>query len=169
MSANDLTPMQAKFIEFYLSGMTGAAACRKAGYAPKNAAKAARVLLNDSPLVMKAIKAARDKSATKATYNYDSAMKEADECISFAKITRNANAMVKAVEHKAKLSGLLIEKHEIKQTGFMINISGISNVQQLGEAMKVALPSALPTVSLPESTFVDDNHSHLVKEYDESE
>lgn len=60
-----------------------------------------------------------------SVHNLEKAMAEAEEAMRFAKETENANAYVKAVEHRAKLNGLLVDRQEVKQVGFTIQIAGI--------------------------------------------
>jgi phage terminase small subunit len=138
-----LTPKQLKFVEFYLAGNSGAVSARLAGFSEKCAGERAMKLLNRNPLVKEAVAEARKTSEGKAKYNYESAMQEADRAIQFAVTHKNANAYVKAAELKMKLSGLLIERHDVRQVGFSINISGIDAAQGALEASP-ALANALP-------------------------
>ncbi len=138
---NKTRGMQQKFIEFYSQGLTGAESARRAGYAPTNAAGTASRLLKE-PAVMEALDKVRNASQAVATYNLEAAMAETDMCIKFAEATKNANAMVKAVELKSKLSGLLVDRHEITAPSFTLNIVGVTKqepsdvspeFEQLGE------------------------------------
>lgn len=120
--SNLLNPKQLKFIEHYASGKSGAESARLAGYSAKNAAATASQLLQNEA-VKAALDEVRKSSLSAAVYNLEAAMKETNEVIEFSRATKNANAMIKAVEHKAKLNGLLVERHEVKQAGFTIIFS----------------------------------------------
>lgn len=76
------------------------------------------------PAVKAAVQAAQAKSTEAAAYGCNEAMREAEEAIEFAKKTKNANAYVKAVELRSKLKGLLVEKYDVRQSGFNITIQG---------------------------------------------
>lgn len=132
---NNLRTKHAKFVEHYLKTGNGAQSAKIAGYSEKNAAQRASILLK-SPQIQLALKEARAGSIVASSYSLDVAMKETDDCIEFARATKNANAMIKAIELKTKLNGLLIEKHEVKQAGFIINITGIDDIPKLQEAKR---------------------------------
>lgn len=123
--ADHLSPKQIEFLKHYLATGNGMQSALKAGYAKGNASRTASLLINHNPAFQKALKAAREEAIKDGSYNLKKAMAEADEAISFAKETENANAFVKAVELKAKLNGLLIEKHELIRVPLEINIMGI--------------------------------------------
>lgn len=87
------------------------------------------VQLMKMPAIKEAIARERQRTLDKGGYNIERAMKEADDAIQFSRDTDNANAYVKAVELKAKLNGLLIEKHDIRTAGaFSIVINGLGAV-----------------------------------------
>lgn len=66
------------------------------------------------------------KLQEKIGYSLEVSMAEAAEAMDFAKKTNNANALVKAIEHRAKLNGLLIEKHEhLGAAPFSIQVIGL--------------------------------------------
>lgn len=65
------------------------------------------------PPVAKAIEETPKKGRDMAAYGLVEAMKEADDVIAFTKMKGNAMAYCKAVELRAKLSGLLVERVEI--------------------------------------------------------
>jgi len=60
--------------------------------------------------VMAAIDQARRQMLEAAAYTAERAMSEAERALEFAEENKNAMAMVKAVELRAKLAGLLIER-----------------------------------------------------------
>lgn len=122
-----INPRQQKFVEEYLRHGNARNAATAAGYSPKSAKDLATkfVVQEKSPAVTQALNEARAKSITLAAYNADVAMTECEDAIQFARETENANAYVKAVELKSKLKGLLVEKLDVRQVGFQIQISGI--------------------------------------------
>jgi hypothetical protein len=82
------------------------------------------------PHVKAAIEAARLKVQNKIAYGLERAMTEAEEAIEFARQTDNANAYVKAVELRSKLNGLLVEKVDVRQSGFVLNIAAFGQPAQ---------------------------------------
>ncbi len=124
-ASKELTPVQAKFVAEYLKHGDGAAAARASGYTGKSPKSKAYQLLHTCENVKSAIADARKALVTQGKYNLIKAMEEADDVIAFAKEHKNPNAYVKAVELKAKLNGLLIERHDMKMTGFHVSVAGI--------------------------------------------
>lgn len=117
-----LNPKQAQFVaEYFRNGGNQARAAVLAGYSASNAKEAGYALMQ-IPAVKAAIDEARKGWAEKAGYNLEAAMQEAQDAILFAELTENANAYVKAVELRSKLNGLLVEKIDVRQSGFQINI-----------------------------------------------
>lgn len=119
-----------KFVTAYLAHGDGTRAAVEAGYSEASADSQACVLLLHNTYVRGKVEAARAKIQAKGVYNLEKAMREADDAIEFARSTKNANAYVKAVELKSKLNGLLVEKHEVKQVGFQIQIRGVNEIPQ---------------------------------------
>ncbi len=77
----------------------------------------------------------------KTRYTLDKAMADAIEAAAFAKATKNAAALVKAIEHKAKLNGLLIDRHDVRSMAmFSINVTGITR----GGSDVPDLPALMP-------------------------
>lgn len=88
------------------------------------------------PKVLAEIESRRAKIRAKGQYTLELAMEEAEAARVFAEDTGNANAYVKAVEHKAKLNGLLVEKYDHRMmANFSIQIDGVKG------------PPMLPTVA----------------------
>lgn len=150
----DMKPQHKVFLDHYLKSGNGAEAARVAGYAKSNAAQTASQLLR-TPAMKEAVLKAREGSIEATSYTLDKAMRETDACIEFAKITKNAGAMIKSIEHKAKLNGLLVEKHEVKTAGFVINISGMDDLNNLPEANKLDLLSSPTEVKSQDPTLPD--------------
>lgn len=104
----------------------GARAAVAVGYAPNNASTLASKLIARHAGVKRAIENARNASAERAAYNLVAAMEETDKAIQEAKDAKQYSAVAKMIEHKAKLNGLLIEKHDHRvAAGFQITIVGV--------------------------------------------
>jgi hypothetical protein len=120
-----MTPRQAKFVAEYLKGKSGAEAARAAGYSPGAARTRAHEFLNEHPLTMAAVAQAREALRTEANFNAENAMRELNDAMEFARQTKNATALARCIELRAKLSGLLDVKDKGPTAAFQINISGI--------------------------------------------
>lgn len=123
-SRRKLTPMQDAFIQNYLSGMGVKASALAAGYSEKCAqVKGSEILKRQN--VKRLVDETREKIVNRAIYNVATAMDELDAAIKFARETKNAAAMAKSIEIKAKLAGLLQDKNPAASAAFQINIVGI--------------------------------------------
>lgn len=139
---NDLDPTRLQFIAAFIRLGEVNKACREAGIATGTGSKYLK-----EPAIQKLLAESRDRIMAEAEYTTAKAMQEADDAIAFARSTENANAYVKAVELRAKLSGLLIEKIDVRQaTGFQIRI-GIPGLSSPTEV--VALPVPVEALQLP--------------------
>jgi hypothetical protein len=127
-----LSPRHAMFVRAYLRSGNGAAAATAAGFAPKHAASRAWKLLR-LPKVQAAIQAAHAMTAQGAAYDLQRGMAEAEAGIAFARETKNATAMIKGIELRLRLHGLLVDKSEIRFP--QVDISGA-----LAEANARTLP-----------------------------
>lgn len=117
-----LEPRDNRFVAEFLKSGNATASAEIAGFGHAWAHNAAYRLLRRQPIVDR-IKKAQEEVMKEAKYDLKAAMDQAQEAIEFAKLSpQGANAYVKAVELRAKLSGLLIERTEITTTPFSINI-----------------------------------------------
>lgn len=107
-------PRRRAFVDRFLACNVGADAARAAGYSEKSAKGAAYRLLKEKE-IQEVIAECRRIMAQNCGYNVEAAMAEFEEAIAFAKATKNATAYVRALELKAKLSGLL-DKPEQQQS-----------------------------------------------------
>lgn len=133
MSERKLRPREASFVQEYLKHGVASVAAVAAGYAKSNAKNAGWRLLHKNEAIAAAISDARKSLVEKGQYNLEKAMIEAEEAMKFARETENANAFTKAVELRSKLNGLLVEKHDVRQVGFQIQISGIDFPKKIEE------------------------------------
>lgn len=106
---NQVSAQQMEYAEYRAQGMSKREAAEKAGY--KTTAGAYKADRN--PIVLKYLSDAKRSAAMVSGYVVAIAMDEAKEGMIFAKETNNANAYCKAVELRAKLSGLLIDRVEV--------------------------------------------------------
>jgi hypothetical protein len=142
-----LTQFHKNLVERYLLHGNAARAYREIGGEIKDALEqsihANRIL--KLPQVRDYLAERRKANAIKADYGALQAMDEAKQGMEFAIETRNANAFAKAVELRAKLQGLLIERQDIRHVGsFSISINGIDDEPSPN------LP--LPNLSMPNSS-----------------
>ena len=122
---NGLDIRRATFVRHFCSGKSAAESARLAGYAEAYCRNASERLLKQ-PAVKQAIDRARARLREATEYDQRAAMQELDETIAFARETGNATAMARAVELKAKLNGLLVERREdLHLGGFQLVVSGI--------------------------------------------
>ena len=104
-----ISPQQMRYAEYRAQGLSQTESAAKAGYAHRGGAyKAER-----NPMVVEYLAEVKRNVQVQAAYIVTTAMDEAKEGMIFAKETENAAAYVKAVELRAKLSGLLIDRVEV--------------------------------------------------------
>ncbi len=131
MNHRKLTPRKMAFLSAYLSGKGGVESAVAAGYKPSNARHRAYELLNNDPLVVEAIKDAQDKLRREANFNAEKAMDELNDAMKFARETKNATALARCIELRAKLAGLLDSKDKGPTAAFQININGIDTPESV--------------------------------------
>jgi hypothetical protein len=97
------------YVEALAAGKSRREALIAAGYKATNLGYAANSMAKNEA-VQAALEEIQSKARTSVAYTVTVAMEEAQEVIEFAKQHRNAMAYFKAVEHRAKLSGLLVDR-----------------------------------------------------------
>lgn len=118
-----LNEMQLKFVSEYLKTSSPTASAIAAGYAPAGAKSQAYQLLRN-PKIKAELQRVQALVQEEGVYNLKKALADAEEAYQVAKANENAAAMTAAATLKAKLSGLMVDRSEVKQIGFMINITG---------------------------------------------
>ncbi len=109
MSKPDLLKLD-RFVAAYIgNGCIAAAAARTAGYSPANSRKTGTRLLNE-PYVMERIAEARKEIQDLTKYDAQKAMAELDDAVQQARTNKQGTALVRAIELRAKLNGLLIDR-----------------------------------------------------------
>lgn len=107
--------------EYVVNGGIGTAAAVAAGYAPNSAKHTAYKLLR-RPEIKAAVDEARQRIKDAGMYDVDRAMAELYEVIRFARETKNATAMARAVELRARIAGVLTDNINLRTT--TVDISG---------------------------------------------
>jgi len=107
---------QRNFIAAYMTGIPATQAAIKAGYSAHSAKHIANQLVHENKLVRAEIQRIQQHVATTTEYTTERMMADLDVSIAFAEQTKNANAMVKAVELKGKLTGILRDKIDVTVT-----------------------------------------------------
>lgn len=114
-----LTTRDAKFVAAFLEGNTAGDSARIAGFKCTNQksfnAVGKRALRR--PIVKAAIDASHQEIAKAGEVTAVSMLQEASDAADFAKAKGNPMAYVKAVELRAKLSGLLIDRVDQRSVG----------------------------------------------------
>jgi phage terminase small subunit len=122
-----MTPRQEKFAIAVGAGMTLLDAAQHAGFADKSAQQRATKLVK-LPAVAELIALERAKALeeTRIKGNFDLtvAMEAYDQAIAFARETKNASALVKAIDSKARMVGLGVEKKDTNTGQFALVING---------------------------------------------
>lgn len=118
-----LNPRQAAFVAEYLrNGGVASDAAFKAGYSPTNSNRAGWQIMQ-KPQVKEAIAAKRNEVVEKGKYDLEAAIAELNTKINLAEKANQHSAVAKMMELKMKAHGLLVEKHEVRTSGFQITIS----------------------------------------------
>lgn len=119
-----LKPIEAQFVAAYVTGKGARASALEAGCPPSTAQKRATAWLQ-KPTVIAAIEEHQRTLRQTANYGAEKAMDELSEAMTFARETKNANALAKCIELRSKLAGLLQEKPTAAAASFSINIVGL--------------------------------------------
>jgi phage terminase small subunit len=131
-----LTPKQEAFAQAVVVGMSISDAYRAAYKAGKMSSAAVNVeasRLMANPTVALRVQELRKPVVEAAQYGLAEAMAEAAEAMELSRETRQSGAFVAAVSLRAKLSGLMIDKKEIR-TGELDGL-GHDELKQLRDAL----------------------------------
>ncbi len=120
------------FVCGILGGLDGAKAYRQAYKdtckSDSSARSGAYRLMHKVEHVVAEIAKRKKELRIKADYDFDKAMEELGKAMNFAKSTKNATALVRAIELRSKLSGLVIDRvDQRKVEGYTLHISGIDD------------------------------------------
>lgn len=158
-----LTEREQLFIDAYLKGSTYADAARAAGVGDETA-RSKGYMMAKKPAVAAAIKAAQNTVAEKRAYDLEAAIKEIDQRITTASTAKQHSAVAKMMELKMKAHGLLVEKFDVRQSGFQVNIMGIPNSTEERPLIDVTIPGQVAALgAVPALTHhkMDDEDAAL--------
>jgi hypothetical protein len=123
--ANKITFRQMKYAASVAGGASPREAAIEAGYSAKAARTQGYKLLKD-PKVQAYLSELRKSIRESAGYGVEQAMAELDECMKFSVSTKNATALARCVELRAKLHGLMdTTKAGGDTASFIISINGL--------------------------------------------
>jgi phage terminase small subunit len=107
-------PRHERFIQFLLEGKTALDAYEAAGYA-RDDANASR--LSNNPKVRHRLAELQGEIAAETTVTVKGLLNELEDARKKATDLKQLSAAIKAIEGKAKLSGLLVDKKQVEVTG----------------------------------------------------
>ncbi len=114
-AARSLSARKQMFVDAYLTGISAADAARSAGYAAGNVRHQGWRLLHRDKAVMAAVAERQAVVSAKAEVTAESLLQQLREDRQFARETKNATAMVRASEMIGKLTGLMVERRDVRQ------------------------------------------------------
>lgn len=138
-----LTQKQIRFLDEYAKCRNGKEAAISVGYSDSSAPQMAKRTLKN-PKAQEYLSSLQSESRAIAAYDLSVAMQESLDVIAHAKLTNNSMAYFKAVEHRAKLSGLLIERIHIEKV-------------DLSEALRQANLRIIDVISPPSEPLNESN------------
>jgi hypothetical protein len=130
-----LTRQELQLVQLVLTGAKPADAARKA-YPSKKTINATEILRKTH--VARALELGRRELAVEvqrdAKYSVVEAIAEVDEKIRSAHARGADSAIASMLALKAKLAGLLVDRHEVQQAGFQIVVNGVDPSRMAGPA-----------------------------------
>lgn len=118
-----------KEIEFMNEVMAGVESSKAAGIAfglrGRSAVNKGNILTTRTPRIMLAMELARRSLAAKIDYSFDQLIRDLDKAQDFAKKNGNPAAFTRAIELKAKLTGLLSKDDSRPEGTFKLVINGV--------------------------------------------
>lgn len=132
-----LPTKKAAFVLNVAAGMIPADALLKAGWQMKRtvAGSTACRMLREDEAIKDAVAVIKADMAKRAEYSFDKFMVEMNEAAQFAKDTKNATALVRAVELKGKASGHIVERvdQRTQASGFSLVVAGVAPPRPVSE------------------------------------
>lgn len=123
-----LTQKRLRFIEEYVADFNATQAAIRAGYSPKTAYQTGHELLQEAHIAA-AIAEKRAELARKAEITAESIARELDEARELAMREKQTSAAVSASMGKAKLMGLIVERHKHSGVLGTVDLSGVSDAE----------------------------------------
>lgn len=131
MAGQKLNLRKQRFVAEYMrNGGNGVQAAITAGYAPNNARTRAWRLTNQDEAVMAEIERAQKELAERTDYGAEQAMLELGDAIEFARKKDQATAMVRAIELRMKMAGLLNDKLDVNVSGRVDVLGAVLEAKQ---------------------------------------
>lgn len=122
---NEISPKQLQWVKHFIETNNGRKAAILAGYSEPNAQKASGIL-KKNPLVIAELEKHRKQQIAEGVYGKEKAMREIDMRIQRADEAGQHNAVATLMTLKAKVDGLLIERHDVRTAAsFQIVIKGV--------------------------------------------
>ncbi len=139
--AKVISPKQLQFVEGILRGLTQKDAAVQAGFSARSAVDAGcRLMANE--FVIKELAKYRDRTVAKIERTMETILAKNDEAQDFAKQTKNANALVKAIELEARVTGHVDNPNKSSGMNLIINIGNIH-----GEDVKEIVNNVIESAS----------------------
>jgi hypothetical protein len=138
-----LSEQELVFIKAYLKCGTYTGAALAAGFSDTQARAKGHLMAKRKP-VAAAIAAAQTAVAKETKYDLLEAVKQMDLDMAQARKDKQLSALAKMHELKMKAHGLLIERVDLRQNGFNVNILGLD-----GERREVHVNGVLPALAAP--------------------
>ncbi len=135
-TTNTLIPRHQRFVSEYLKDQNAKQAAIRSGYSPKTAEQQGSRLLSNAK-VAAAVRRRLQAVARKADVTVESLTRELEEARQLGKKVKQPAAMAAASMGKAKLAGLLIDRH--KHSGSI----GTYDLSKLSDEQLAALESIL--------------------------
>ena len=124
-----LNAKEIKLLDGVMAGKDPEQAALDAGFPPKSAAARASQILNSAKGLAELALRRRSLAEKTDLYNVPLAVKDLDVAIDLSLKAGNIANYMRAIELKAKLSGLMVERIDARVGTFSINISGIDETQ----------------------------------------
>lgn len=140
-TARPLTAKQERFVAEYLKDLNAKQAAIRSGYSPKTAEQQGSRLLRNAQ-VAAAVRRGQKRVAKKAEITVESLHAELEQARALGLKTKQASAAVAATMGKAKLAGLLVDRH--KHSG----VIGTYDLSKLTDEQLAALESILGPLAL---------------------
>lgn len=132
-----LPTKKAAFVLNVVAGMLPADALLKAGWDMNRntAGSTANRMLREDEAVKDAVAVIKADMAKRAEYSFDKFIDEMNAAMEFAKFTKNATALVRAIELKGKASGHIVERvdQRTQASGFSLVVAGVAPPKAINE------------------------------------
>lgn len=134
---NKLPTKKARFVLNVAAGKPPADALLDAGWhcARTTATSTAGRMLREDEAVKDALNLIKADLAKRAEYSFNAFIDEMNSAMEFAKSTKNATALVRAIELKGKASGHIVERVDSRTqaVGFSLVVAGVAPPRPVSE------------------------------------